>query len=152
MSTYTFTMSYLHAHYVIPSNTICHHPRNFSHSNNWLLVLRIINKNIRAIFYSFYIILIPLIGAYQLHYQNNSHYVLLCSIAHTIPRYVWVEEEVQGWYRKFGRWWKVSDQFSTGLDTKIVPQSGIEPETLRSSVLRSPNWAITAVWHQVKIT
>ena len=30
-------------------------------------------------------------------------------------------------------------------ETKGVPQSGIEPETLRSSVLRSPNWAITAV-------
>ena len=30
-------------------------------------------------------------------------------------------------------------------EAKVLPQSGIEPETLRSSVLRSPNWAITAV-------
>ena len=35
MRTYTFTTSYLHAaHYVIPLNTICCHPRNSNHSNN----------------------------------------------------------------------------------------------------------------------
>ena len=33
MRTYTFTTLYLHAHYVIPLNTICCHPRNFNHSN-----------------------------------------------------------------------------------------------------------------------
>ena len=34
MLTYTFTLSYLHVHYVISLNTICCHPRNFNHSNN----------------------------------------------------------------------------------------------------------------------
>ena len=30
-----------------------------------------------------------------------------------------------------------------------MPQTGIEPVTLRSSVLRSPNWAIKAILYEI---